>query len=119
MHRGVLAQLTQDDSWISNALATGVSMTQAEIEVHPMRHVLTEVVGVRPDLEPKVFDCDLEAGDVLLICSDGLHGVIPPETLGAALAGTRSVQAIAETLVEQAIALGATDNVTAVVVRLD
>jgi len=119
MHRGVLAQLTQDDSWISNALATGVSMTQAEIEVHPMRHVLTEVVGVRPDLEPKVFDCELEAGDVLLICSDGLHGVIPPDTLGEALAGTRSVQTIAETLVEQAIALGATDNVTAVVVRLD
>jgi len=119
MHGGVLAQLTQDDSWISNALATGVTMTQEEIDVHPMRHVLTEVVGVRPDLEPKVFDCELEAGDLLLICSDGLHGAIPPDTLGETLAESRSVEAIAESLVQQAIEFGATDNVTAVVVRLD
>jgi PPM family protein phosphatase len=119
MHGGVLAQLTQDDSWISNALATGVTMTQEEIDVHPMRHVLTEVVGVRPDLEPKVFDCELEAGDLLLICSDGLHGSIPQDTLGETLAESRSVEAIAETLVQQAIEFGATDNVTAVVVRLD
>jgi protein phosphatase len=56
---------------------------------------------------------------MLLICSDGLHGAIPPDTLGETLAGEQSVEAIAEHLVQQAIALGATDNVTAVVVRLD
>ena len=43
---------------------------------HPMRHVLTKVVGLRPELEPSVAECPFVAGDVLLLCSDGLHGAV-------------------------------------------
>jgi protein phosphatase len=119
MHGGVLAQLTEDDSWISNVLATGITMTVTEMEAHPMRHVLTDVVGVRADIEPKVAGCPFDRGDLLLICTDGLHGAIPADALSVALASGGNVNEIAERLVEQAVARGASDNVTAVVVRLD
>ncbi len=119
LHDGILTQLTEDDSWISRALATGMTLTPSEIEAHPMRHVLTEVVGVRPDVDPASAECQLDSGDVLLICSDGLHGVVPADALTTTLRSPRSVDAIAQSLVEQAIARGATDNVTAVVVRRD
>jgi protein phosphatase len=116
-HADRLTQLTKDDSWISHALATGLPLTPSDIEAHPMRHVLTEVVGVRTDMSVDVHECALEAGDVLLLCSDGLHGVMPDEALGAALSADQDVDAIAEELVESAMARGATDNVTALVVR--
>jgi PPM family protein phosphatase len=119
VHDGVLTQLTRDDSWISHALATGVPLTATEIEVHPMRHVLTEVVGVRTDIEIEVHTCDLEAGDMLLICTDGLHGVMPDEALLFTLRTPRPVAAIAESLVEQALTRGGTDNITAIVVRCE
>jgi protein phosphatase len=117
LHASRLTQLTRDDSWISHALATGMPLTRSDIEAHPMRHVLTEVVGVRTDMSVEVHECGLEPGDVLLICSDGLHGAVPDEAIGAALAAERDVETIAKGLVEHAIARGATDNVTAVVVR--
>ncbi len=114
---GRLEQLTQDDSWLSNALATGLPLTAAEIQEHPMRHVLTEVVGVRPDLEPQSLECDLASGDALLICSDGLHGIVPLEALTEAMSAVSSVVEIAEGLVQEAISRGGTDNVTAIVIR--
>jgi protein phosphatase len=118
LHQGELIQITRDDSWIANAIATGVPLTTTEIAAHPMRHVLTEVVGLRPDIELRAADRQVAQGDVLLICSDGLHGVMPPEALAATLGASRGVAEIAASLVEQAVARGGSDNVTAVVVRL-
>jgi protein phosphatase len=116
-HAGALTQLTRDDSWISRALDTGMPLTPGDIEGHPMRHVLTEVVGVRAEIAPPVQECEIVPGDMLLLCTDGLHGSVPADLLAAALGAAGAVDAIAEALVEQAIARGATDNVTALVVR--
>jgi PPM family protein phosphatase len=116
-HGGKLAQLTRDDSWIAKMLSDGASLSAPEIERHPMRHVLTEVVGVRSDLEPRASECDFESGDALLLCSDGLHGVVSSNQLAAVMRSSGGVKEMAARLVEQAVAHGATDNVTAVVVR--
>lgn len=116
-HNGKLAQLTRDDSWISKMLSDGAALSPPEIERHPMRHVLTEVVGVRSDLEPRASECDFESGDALLLCSDGLHGVVSADEMAALMSSSVRVQDLAAWLVEQAVASGATDNVTAVVVR--
>jgi protein phosphatase len=114
---GRLTQLTQDDSWIAKLLSEGVPLTQAEIDRHPMRHVLTDVVGTRADLAPHAEEYAFEPGDTMLLCSDGLHGVLRPELLAELLSASSSVSALAETLVSTAVANGATDNVTAVVMR--
>jgi len=115
---GRLEQLTRDDSWVRQLVDDGAPLSDDDIQKHPMRHVLTEVVGVRPDLLPKVAVHDLKSGDVLLLASDGLHGVLSADDLQTGLEAQETPGVIAEQLVRQAVASGATDNVTALVVRV-
>jgi len=115
-HAGALTPLTRDDSWVAAALHES-SEGPRELEQHPMRHVLTKVVGLRPDLQPTVSACEFVLGDVLVLCSDGVHGSVPDATLSRLLASTHPVAEIAESVVRAAITGGATDNLTAVVVR--
>jgi protein phosphatase len=117
-HEGELTQLTRDDSWVAAAM-NGAADDAREIEQHPMRHVLTKVVGLRPGLQPSVAECPFVVGDVLLLCSDGVHGAVSGEILERLLASRNPVTSVAESVVREALANGATDNVTAVVIRRD
>ena len=112
-------QLTRDDSWVATVLAREPGLSETALAHHPMRHVLTSVIGARADTEPEVQERALERGDVVLLCSDGLHGALGSDEISAALGSGRSMKEIADTLVEGAIARGASDNVTAVVLRRD
>lgn len=118
LHKGSLTQLTRDDSWVAAAM-NGTKEEARELEQHPMRHVLTKVVGLRPELQPSIGECPFVSGDVLLLCSDGVHGAVPDEMLAALLGSRRPIAEIAESVVGEALSHGATDNVTAVVVRRD
>jgi protein phosphatase len=115
-HKGQITQLTRDDSWVVAAM-NGVSDDARELEQHPMRHVLTKVVGLRPELQPSVAECPFVDGDVMLLCSDGVHGAVSVEKLGQLLASRKPIATVAESVVREALAHGATDNVTAVVIR--
>jgi protein phosphatase len=114
---GRLTQLTRDDSWLAETL-DGASEQPQDIGTHPMRHVLTKVVGLRPELEPTVSECALAAGDALLLCSDGVHGAVPHELLASMLGSQKTVEDVAQNVVRSAISRGATDNVTAIVARM-
>lgn len=114
---GRLTQLTRDDSWLAETL-DGEAEHAQDIGSHPMRHVLTKVVGLRPELEPTVSECPLGIGDALLLCSDGVHGAVPHELLATMLSSPRAVEDVAQSVVRSAIARGATDNVTAIVARV-
>ena len=114
---GRLTQLTRDDSWLAETL-NGESEQPHDIGSHPMRHVLTKVVGLRHELEPTVSECPLGEGDALLLCSDGVHGAVPHELLATMMSSSRAVRDVAQNVVRSAIARGATDNVTAIVARL-
>jgi protein phosphatase len=116
-HEGQLAQLTRDDSWLAEALEEE-SLAASQLGAHPMRHVLTKVVGLRSELKISTAECRLEPDDCLLLCSDGVHGTLPPDALATMLGSRRPVTEIAESVVRSAIARGATDNVTAIVARL-
>jgi protein phosphatase len=116
MHDGSLEQLTDDDSWVSRVLPADAIGTE-EASRHPMRHVLTKVVGLRDDMEPSVGSSSFQSGDMLLLCSDGLHGVVNDDAIAALLGRSGSVEEIAGELVEKALDSGSTDNITAVVVR--
>lgn len=112
---GGLTRLTRDDSWLSAAME-GAGEASA-IEHHPMKHVLTKVVGLRPELQPIVAEFEFQTGDVLLLCTDGVHGAVADTALGDLLGSGKPVAEIADRVVGLAISRGATDNVTAVVVR--
>ena len=114
---GRLTQLTRDDSWLAETL-DGEGEQPQDIGSHPMRHVLTKVVGLRPELEARVSECPLGVGDALLLCSDGVHGAVPHELLATMLSSQRGVEDVAQNVIRSAIARGATDNVTAVVARV-
>lgn len=114
---GAATQLTHDDSWVATVLAHEPGMDETALAQHPMRHVLTNVVGARDETDVEIGEHTLADGDVLLLCSDGLHGTIGDTGIKAAVAAGGDVRAIAERLVRAALDQRASDNVTAVVVR--
>jgi protein phosphatase len=112
---GRLQQLTRDDTWAA-MLAKDPNITPEALQRHPMRNVLTAVLGAFPDLE--VTTSDITAGDqVLLLCSDGLHTALSDEAIVAILSRERELNHAVEALVAAALEAGGSDNITAVLVR--
>jgi len=108
-----LTQLTEDDSWAATVLGgrNGSSAPPAT------RHVLTNVLGARPDTLVHLLERELTGNETLLLCSDGLHGSVPHDTLRALLLSNQDLPAVAQSLVTTALEHGSRDNVTALVVR--
>lgn len=115
---GRLEQLTKDDSWAAEVLARNPAMTPEAIANSPARNLLTNVVGGRDAVTVTCGTRQLSAGDALLLCSDGLHGVVPDTVIAETLTGQRDAATVADRLVQIAIERGTRDNVTAVVVLL-
>jgi|SRR5579862_8267957 len=117
---GALEQITEDDSWMATILARdpGKGKDDVSLASHPMRHVLTNVLGAREPLEMDVVERPFASGDLLLLCSDGLHGALDDTTLEHVLASNQSAELMAEELVRTALERDGNDNITALVVRL-
>ena len=114
---GALSQLTVDDSWAATMLATDPDMDEATLATHPMRHVLTNVLGATEETEVDVTERRLRDGDQVLLCSDGLHGALTTETIAAVLEAEPDVSLAAERLVREVLDGEAIDNVSALVLR--
>jgi serine/threonine protein phosphatase PrpC len=108
--------VTQDDSWAAALRAQGLS--QEELARHPMRHVLTNVVGARDQVTVHVTEMPIGPGDCFLLCSDGLYEPIGDLLMRDILATEATPAKAAAALVRQALDRGARDNVTALVVRV-
>lgn len=115
MRDGALELLTQDDTWLATVL--GVKEAE-EAPEHPLRHVLTSVVGTKDDVKPGSREEQLQAGDRFVMCTDGVHGKLDLSTLRQLLASTTSAQDGATTIVDEAITRGTTDNATALVINV-
>jgi PPM family protein phosphatase len=114
---GKLSQLTRDDSWVSAAWAEGI-LNADEIEKHPLRNVITKAVGAKEDIDIDVVEHRLSAGDVALICSDGLHSMISDDKILAVLTpAPGSLEDGVSRLIEAANEAGGKDNVSVVLVR--
>lgn len=110
-------QLTRDDTWVATVLASDASLTPADVARHPLRHVLTNVIGAREAVEVQVGEFRLAPGTVLLLCSDGLHGMVADAEIESTLRSGAPLEVLARTLVEAALAAGGHDNVTVVLAR--
>lgn len=113
---GALSQLTTDDSWVATLQNAGALQPGQK---HPMRHVLTNVVGAREDVDVQVGERRLADGEMLLFCSDGLHGEISDDEVAGILAREQNATTSADALVAAVLERAARDNVTALVVRYD
>jgi protein phosphatase len=118
LREGELEQLTTDHSLAAEYVKVGL-LRADQVATFSRRNVITRAVGVEETVDVDVKIVDLRPGDVLLLCTDGLHGEVTDEEIAAVL---RSLPAPAEAvacLIELANAHGGADNVTAVVLRLD
>ena len=110
-------QLTQDDTWLVAMMA----QTDAQVDTknHPMKHVLTNVLGAREQTQIHIAEHKLQQGDRLLLCSDGLHGVLSNDDLDQVMSSpdVQSAQQAAERLVLEALSKGSRDNVSAIVIE--
>jgi len=111
-----LQQLTSDDSWVV-MLMKETGLDAASLDKHPMRHVLTSVVGARPELDVVVEEIELADGQTILFCSDGLHGVVADVDIAAVLKAEPDIERAAETLVEMAVQRDGSDNITVALAR--
>jgi serine/threonine protein phosphatase PrpC len=114
---GTTVQLTHDDTWLVSALGLD-GAREAAARSHPMRHVLTSIIGSRDGHEPEVVSVPVQAGDVFVLTTDGLHNVVDDATIGR-LAASAPPEEAAQRLVREALARRTTDNVTVVVVRAE
>ena len=114
---GRIAQISRDHSWIAELLAVG-KITPEEARHHPMRNVVTRSLGGRPDLDIEVYPpLKLRRGDIILVCSDGLWGMVSAEQM-LQIVESRSAQAASDALVAAANDAGGHDNITAIVCRV-
>jgi serine/threonine protein phosphatase PrpC len=116
LRQGALEQLTKDDTWLASVL--GEKQAEDADPQHPLRHVLTSVVGTKDDVKPGSREEQLVAGDRFLLCTDGIHGKLDSGSLTNLLLTAPSASDGAESVVKEAITRGTSDNATALVINV-
>ena len=114
---GKLAQLTHDHSYVQELVDCG-TITQEQAEHHPQKNIITRALGVDYRLEPEFTTVALQAGDVLLLCTDGLTNAVPTEQLEQLLR-SGSFYDLPDVLIRTANENGGPDNITALLVGVE
>jgi PPM family protein phosphatase len=116
---GSLQRLTRDHTLVETLVSGGL-LTPEAAEHHHMRNVVTNAVGGGTrGVQPEVHKHAMAAGDLVLLCTDGLTGLVADEEIAAALSAERTPQQICQHLVDEANRRGGHDNITVVVARFD
>lgn len=111
-----LSRLTNDHSWVYEQVQAGM-LTEAEAEKHPLRNVITRALGGSLTVIPDASEVECREGDVFLLCSDGLTGMVPEEEILRLVTEKEDLEEACQLLIEHANERGGYDNVTAVLVR--
>jgi protein phosphatase len=115
---GSLQRLTQDHSLVDELVRRG-KLTEQQAAEHPQRSIITRALGPEPDVEVDTWSYPVRAGDVLMLCSDGLTSMISEERVKEILASAETLAQGADTLIEEANEAGGRDNITVVLFRLE
>jgi protein phosphatase len=115
---GRMEQVTHDHSWVGEQVRAGI-LSESDAKRHPWRNVVTRALtgGADPDVD--VAPLDLQTGDLLLLCSDGLSGVVAPGLMTEVLGRTQSLDEACRLLIDAANDAGGPDNITVAVLRID
>ncbi len=116
MHDGRLRQVTTDHSYVEELVASG-SITRAEAAVHPERHRITRAVGTDRRVKADLFELEYSAGDIILMCSDGLSDMLSPPEIEAVLVSGEKISDAVDALSEKAMSAGGRDNITIIGIR--
>jgi serine/threonine protein phosphatase PrpC len=113
-----LQQITQDHSWVGEQVRAG-SLTEADARQHPWRNVVTRALSGGDDPEVDIAPLTVESGDGLLICSDGLTGVVGSDICQGIIDSASSLEDACQALIEAANRAGGPDNITVTLLRID
>ena len=115
---GVLEQLTEDHSLVAELVRSG-RLSPEEADVHPQRSVITRVLGSDPEVDVDTFEVEARAGDVFMICSDGLTSMVDDASILRVVEHNRTnLDRAARALVDAANKGGGEDNITVIVFEL-
>jgi PPM family protein phosphatase len=115
---GTLQRLTQDHSLVDELVRRG-KLTEEQAAEHPQRSIITRALGPEPDVEVDTWTYPARAGDVVLLCSDGLTSMISEERVRVILAAHDNLDEAGDELIREANEAGGRDNITVVLFRLE
>lgn len=117
VREGQLSRLTNDHSWVFEQVQAGM-LTEAEAEKHPLRNVITRALGGALSVNPDAAEVESKPGDVYLLCSDGLTGMVPEdEILRLVTENASNLDQACQQLIDSANERGGLDNITAILVQ--
>ena len=114
---GEIRQLTRDHSMVQQLVDSG-QITRSRPATHPQKNLITRALGVSANIVPEYNRCEVEPGDVLLLCTDGLTNMIPDAEIAQILNETTFFDA-PRILVERAIKGGGQDNITVLLMGVE
>lgn len=106
-----LHQLTEDHSYVEEMRRQG-RITEADARTHPQKNLITRAVGVEPDVDGDLFEARLAPGEILLLCSDGLTGMVEDEKIAQTLKDAKTLALAGDALLTLALEGGGRDNIT-------
>jgi serine/threonine protein phosphatase PrpC len=118
LRAGKLERLTRDHSLVEEMRRKG-QLTEAQAEDHPQRSIITRALGPEPEVVVDLQTVPAQAGDVFLVCSDGLTTMLGDEQIAKLLARATSMQSAVRALVDEANRAGGRDNITVIAFRLE
>ncbi|MGZ4031477.1 MAG: Stp1/IreP family PP2C-type Ser/Thr phosphatase, partial [Tumebacillaceae bacterium] len=113
---GNLRQLTDDHTLVNELYKSG-QITAEEAQHHPQRNIVTRAVGTDSKVQADLLHMEWSAGDILLLCSDGLTDMVDQKRLSAIVSGDQTLDAKVDALIDAALASGGHDNITVVAVQ--
>src|SRR4051812_47904073 len=114
---GALTQVTKDHSYVQEQVDAGF-LTPEQARYHPYSNVITRCVGASPDVEPDVYRGEVKPGDLFLVASDGLTGMVDDRRLGQLLGSRAEPARKVHALISEANGRGGLDNITAIIVEI-
>jgi PPM family protein phosphatase len=117
IHEGTMRQVTADQTWVQE-VGRRLGIEEDNLRTHPMRHVLTMAIGVSPQLRINTYRLDPPPGSHVLLCSDGLHGVIDEAFITTVVSGPGTLEEKCHQLVDGAKTAGGPDNITTVLIHV-
>lgn len=115
---GLIDRVTSDHSLVQEMVENG-GLSENEARRHPQRNILTRAIGIQSEAEVDVDEFTLNANDILLLCSDGLNGVLNDSEILEIINSGDTVEQTSAQLVDAAVKKGGHDNITAIIVYID
>jgi protein phosphatase len=118
LREGVLSQVTRDHTVVQQQVDRG-ALTPEQARDHPLSHILTRALGTEMNVDIDTYIDSVQPGDMFVLCSDGLSGMVPDDQIELIASSTGDPQKIADALIDAANEAGGMDNITAVVVKIE